>query len=86
MISSKIENKSYKFYNKFYTTIDLNMGFWNVLLAEETKNAEFQHKIDSAFGHLASSGILTYIDDIVIYTNDFKRMFFMGRRSIKMLP
>lgn len=45
--------------------------------------AEFQRAVDSAFSHLVSSGVHKYINDIVIYTNDLGRMFFMLEEMLK---
>eukprot|EP01069_Polyplicarium_translucidae_P007953 Polyplicarium_translucidae@DN3172_c0_g1_i2.p1 len=58
----------------WYTCLDLQWGFWNVPLAEESKActaAEFQRAMDWAFGHLRSRNVFVYIDDIVISTDDW---------------
>lgn len=88
-------------HHKYYTTIDMNNGFWSLLLDEKSKpltalithkeqfefnllpfgiknsHKEFKRAIDTEFGRLATFGILTYINNIIIYNNDFERMFFL---------
>ena len=93
------ENLQSAAHHKYYITLDLNNGFWNLPLDEKSKPltaimthmgqfefnvlpfgiknspGEFQRAVDTAFSDLYGKGVLTYIDDIVIYGNDLSTMF-----------
>ena len=84
--------------HKWYNCLDCNWGFWNIPLAESSKEytafitnkgsfefnvlpfgiknspGECQRAVDLIFGDLYNQGVLCYIDDIVIYTNQYDEL------------
>ena len=63
--------------SKQYTALMTHKGTFefNVLpFGIKTSGSEFQRVMDTVLGHLYHKGVLCYIDDIVIFSNDLDEL------------